>query len=604
MKKILAAAVAVSLVSGVCFAKPKAKGNEGYTKKDLVWTEDFNGSSLDRSKWNVEILPAGAFNQELQAYTDSPETVWVRNGLLHIQAIKTINEDGSVSYKSGRINTKGKVFYKYGRVEARIKMPTGQGYLPAFWMMPEDDSVYGIWPKCGEIDVVELLGQEPNTAYGTIHWGEPHRLNLNKYTLPSGDFSSDFHEFAAEWEPGVIRLYVDGNLYGTVNDWFSKRMGYGEVAFPAPYDIPFYFIFNVAVGGEWPGNPDEDTAFDERGQMQVDWIKFYQKKSYNEDVPQPVRNKIAIKTDSTGNLVDNEAWAFLAVSNGEGEFKNRESLDVSMTNCGDLEYSIQLCQWNMAMEQGKVYKYSFDAWADAPRSIITTISQPDHNYVRILPDTKEQLTTEKKHFEYVINFVELDDPHARIDFNLGAQGSNATVHIDNVRLEQIGDVDYLAITPAAHPDGNYVHNAGFTEGENRLGSWKVELPAKKKKASVSVTNDNLVREMVVVAPGGKISPASMAVYQDDIRLSNNEYIIEFDACANKKCKILVQLPGFNKMVTINAGKTMSHYKYRFVSDATGDYSKLLFGFGGAGAKIRMDNISIRDAVSFDNKASH
>ena len=582
MKKLISA-LFVLFSASIIFA-------ENYTKRDLVWTEDFNGDKLDLNTWNIETHESGWVNQELQSYVNSPDNIYVKDGCLVLQALKNVDEEGNVSYTSGRVNTQHKVFYKYGRAEAKIKLPVGKGFLPAFWMMPESMDTYGIWPSCGEIDIVELVGQEANKSYGTIHWGSPHRLNLNSYVLEEGTFGDDFHIFACEWEPSEIRLYVDGNLIGTVNEWFSKKMGYDEVTYPAPYDVPFYFIFNIAVGGEWPGNPDETTLFDEHAQMKVDWVKFYQKKSYNENVVRPERKRIAIKTDESGNLVDSSAWTFMAVSGGEGKLENLgNTLNVSMTKEGSLEYSVQLCQWNMAMENGKVYKYSFDAWADENRTIITNISQPDHNYVRILPDTKENLTKEKKHFEYIINMVELDDPHGRIDFNLGGQGSVAAVHIENVRLEQIGDVDYVAITPPSLPDGNFIHNGSFSEGEGRLGSWNVTVP---KKVKYGVTNKNLVREFYVKCPA-RCKAEDVILEQNIVRLvSNTEVVLEFDARVNKKCRIFINIPGFEREIQLLPDQ--EHYKFRFVVPETETYSTVSFKLGNGGAKIILDNISIKE----------
>ena len=144
---------------------------QGYT---LKWSDDFNGTELNREDWNVETHKKGWVNDELQAYVDSTDNIKVQDGNLVIQPIKTVDQDGNASYTSGRINTQGKHDFKYGYFECRAKVPTGKGYLPAFWMMPTDENLYGQWPKCGEIDIMEVMGQETNKAYGTIHYGEPH----------------------------------------------------------------------------------------------------------------------------------------------------------------------------------------------------------------------------------------------------------------------------------------------------------------------------------------------------------------------------------------------------------------------------------------------
>ena len=144
--------------------------------------------------------------------------------------------------------------------------------------MPTDENLYGQWPKCGEIDITEVLGDKPDTAHSTLHFGEPHKQKQGTYTLEKGDFNQDFHVYACEWEPGEMRFYIDNKLFYTENNWFTKKEGFDEVAYPAPYDQPFYIILNLAVGGNWVGYPDETTEFGENAQMVVDYVRVYQKK--------------------------------------------------------------------------------------------------------------------------------------------------------------------------------------------------------------------------------------------------------------------------------------------------------------------------------------
>lgn len=239
----------------------------------LVWSDEFDGASIDTSKWNFEIDGKGGGNGEMEYYTDKPENAHVENGNLIITAIKdgTDAEGRKHKFTSARMTTKGKFSCKYGRFEARIKMPTGRGVWPAFWLMPED-SVYGGWASSGEIDIVEEVGDKPNVAFGTIHYGDKWPGNTHtgdKYTLPSGDLSDDFHIYAVEWEEGVIRWYFDNQLYQTQTKWYTKA-----APFPAPFDQKFFVILNFAVGGAWPGKPAPSTPFPQS--MQVDYVRVYQ----------------------------------------------------------------------------------------------------------------------------------------------------------------------------------------------------------------------------------------------------------------------------------------------------------------------------------------
>jgi len=239
----------------------------------LVWSDEFDGSSIDTSKWNFEIDGRGEGNNELEYYTDKPENAHVENGHLFISAIKDgTDADGRThKFTSSRMTTKGKFSWEYGRFEARIKMPTGRGVWPAFWLMPED-SVYGGWASSGEIDIVEEVGHQPNTAYGTIHYGDKWPGNTHtgdKYILPSGNLCDDYHIYALEWEKGELRWYIDGELYQTQTKWYTKA-----APFPAPFDQKFFIILNFAVGGAWPGNPSPDTSFPQS--MDVDYVRVYQ----------------------------------------------------------------------------------------------------------------------------------------------------------------------------------------------------------------------------------------------------------------------------------------------------------------------------------------
>jgi len=241
---------------------------EGYR---LVWQEDFSGETLNEDDWNIELHEPGWVNHELQEYTASAENVFLEKNQLVLKAVR--KPDGS--YTSGRVSTQGKRDFTYGIFEARLKVPKGRGYLPAFWLMTTDEEQYGQWPRCGEIDIMEVLGHDTGTNYGTIHFGIPHKQSQGKCTLETGSFSDDFHVFALKWEPGKLRWYVDGKRMFAETDWYCAREETGPIAYPAPFNHPFYIILNLAVGGDWPGDPDAHTDF-EKEALVVDYVKVYQ----------------------------------------------------------------------------------------------------------------------------------------------------------------------------------------------------------------------------------------------------------------------------------------------------------------------------------------
>jgi hypothetical protein len=233
--------------------------------KALVWTEEFNGSSINFNAWNYDTHSgAWPYNGEWEHYTSSPENSYIQNGNLVIKAIS--NTGGSGGYTSARLQTQNKLSFQYGRIAAKIKLPYGKGIWPAFWMLGPNPSS---WPNCGEIDILEFLGDNSNKIYGTLHgpgYSGGSGIQSN-YTLSSGSFPADYHIFEVEWDSSSIKWYVDGHLFHEVN---PARVSPNSWVF----DNSFFIIVNLAVGGSWPGYPDGTTVFPQY--MYVDWIRVYQ----------------------------------------------------------------------------------------------------------------------------------------------------------------------------------------------------------------------------------------------------------------------------------------------------------------------------------------
>jgi beta-glucanase (GH16 family) len=226
----------------------------------LVWSDEFNSGQLNTAVWNYELGAGGWGNNELQSYTSSLNNVHIDSGYLHISVL---NPYGS-TYTSGRITTKGKKEFTYFRVNIRARVPEGQGVWPALWALGGNISTVN-WPKCGEIDIMELLGQTPATVYGTVHWdANGHQMRGSSYSLSSGKFSSGFHVFSLIWTPGRFKWLIDNREYYSLNK--------AEIS-AFPFDLPEFFIFNVAVGGNWPGSPDQTTVFPQH--LIVDYIRVY-----------------------------------------------------------------------------------------------------------------------------------------------------------------------------------------------------------------------------------------------------------------------------------------------------------------------------------------
>lgn len=512
--------------------------NFDYTGYTMVWNDEFDAPELSRDDWNVELHDPGWVNEEWQAYVDSEENIYIEDGNLVLKPVKGRDKIGQDVYTSGRVNTQGKHDFTYGLFEARVKVPTGMGYLPAFWLMASDENLYGQWPRCGEIDIMEVMGQDTTTAHGTVHYGNPHGSSQGTYVLSEGNFSDEYHVFSLEWEPGLLRWYIDGELYHEESSWYSTTVDQGTVTYPAPFDQPFYIILNLAIGGSWVGYPDSTTTFEDQ-QYTIDYVRVYQKDFYDENVELVEEESAAREPDETGNYVingdfaieeplvgDTEDWYFLTAQNGVGNAYIKDGeLHIDTEKPGVVDYSIQLVQPNYPVDEGGTYRLTFDARADEERTAKVCVSAPERNWIRYLADTKFDVGPEKKTYEFTFTVDDPSDPHGRLEFNLGYQGSKASFHLSNVRLEKIAQAE-LGGGKKVLADGNYVYNGAFQEGKDRLGFWSVN----KGSAEVSVTNENNVRRLMIVAGDDVSEENPVVVYQTGMPLAaNSDYAVSYFA---------------------------------------------------------------------------
>jgi beta-glucanase (GH16 family) len=244
----------------------------------LVWSDEFNGAAgarPDAAKWNADV--GTGQNGELEYYTNNTNAAMDGSGSLVLEARRETTPGsacpgGTCQYTSARINTGNKFQFAYGRVEARIKVPKGNGFWPAFWMMGSDFLTGRPWPYNGEVDIMEILGKDVKTAYSTIHAPAYNGGNGigSPYTLAgNADFSADFHVWAASWDSKGIVFSLDGQTVFTID-----KAQVEQTRGPWVYDHPFYLILNLAVGGDWPGPPDATTPFPSK--MLVDYVRVYQ----------------------------------------------------------------------------------------------------------------------------------------------------------------------------------------------------------------------------------------------------------------------------------------------------------------------------------------
>nr|WP_315133222.1 glycoside hydrolase family 16 protein [uncultured Flavobacterium sp.] len=252
MKKVLI----LLFIANFCLAQQ--------TKRKLVWEENFSEPVLNESVWNFELGDGcpnlcGWGNNERQVYTTKNHEI--KNGNLIIHAKKEGN-----SYTSTKITTKDKKIFQYGRMEARAKLPVGHGIWPAFWMLGQNISQVG-WPKSGEIDILEYIGREPHMVFTTLHTQDSHGNTINTKKTSFPNIEEGFHVFALDWTKDKMDFFVDDILVYTFQPEIKNENTW-------PFDKPFYFILNVAIGGNFGGPAVDDKVFPQ--DFIVDYIRVYQ----------------------------------------------------------------------------------------------------------------------------------------------------------------------------------------------------------------------------------------------------------------------------------------------------------------------------------------
>lgn len=465
MKKLGLMLFTASMLFVSCGSKvPQTKGNW-----KLVWNDEFNGKSLDETKWGFQLGTGSQYglegwgNNELQYYTK--ENASVKKGNLVIEARKEAK--GGMGYTSSRIRTMTEdeqVLYAptFGRIEARIQVPVGNGIWPAFWMLPAVDK-YGVWAASGEIDIMEIKGRLPNRTYGTVHFGQSWPGNKSSgamYKYPDEKDARTFHEYALEWEPGSLRWYVDDNLFYETSSWYALDGEGNEFDYPAPFDVPFYIVLNLAVGGQFDDyRVPED--YEIPAQMLVDYVRVYEKiGGYNFDVKKPVppqdtgafeaynkwpdgnfiRDEKFATAESEGLFentmdVNSSNWYFLNLGDFGGRASGRvedDAFHISITEPGNEVHSVQLLQ-HLGIAKGYTYEICFEAKAATDREMYVKLGgDGDNKWAVYSSQYTPKLTSDYKKYKYRFTMEYDSDPSARLEFNVGKNKND--VWIRNVSV--------------------------------------------------------------------------------------------------------------------------------------------------------------------------
>lgn len=506
------------------------------------------------------------------------------------------------SYTSGRISTQNLKTFTYGRFEVRAKVPNGQGYLPAFWLMANDENVYGQWPRCGEIDCMEVMGQDTNKLYGTIHYGNPHAESQGTYTIKDGkeSFSDGFHTFTCDWEPGKITWYVDGIKYHEESNWHSTTEGQGTLTYPAPFDQPFYIILNLAVGGSWVGNPNEETNF-VNNPFVVDYVRVYQKDSYDENVTRPeVKFEPTNEPDESGNyiknstfaeaedLTDDTNWKFITALDGAATAEIKDnSMVISTENAGTVDYSVQLVQANVPFEKGATYEVSFDAQASENRKMNVDVKAPDRGYQSYMKTMVPELTTEMKHFSTQFVMKADSDVNGRLEFNMGNAGSGDIV-LKNVVVRKTAEPDPNAKEEKTIlANGSCIYNGSFQEGKNHLGYWDIT----PEGADIKVTGLSDGRRLVTEGKSVTISQSDLAFKE------GTAYALSFDAYAQNGATVVATVGGNTYKVNVEAGNEKKDYVVKIPATAKFTDKTVSLKIEGA---ISLDNVKMVEDAKIKN----
>lgn len=502
-KSLLTKALLTFSVIGTVFAfSNTVKAADNY---ELVWSDEFNGNYLDTNTWNYEIGTGswGWGNNEQQYYTD--RNIKVSNGTMKITAKR--EDYGGMKYTSSRITTKNKKNFKYGKIEARIKMPKFKGVWPAFWMLGANQDSVG-WPKCGEIDIMEAINDE-NLVYGTLHWfNDPGNNNADSGSSVAVADRTEYHVYGVEWTADKLRWYVDGKVYRTMdvsNDSFSEVRK------------EYFVIFNMAIGGQWPGYNIDETAFP--ATMEVDWVRAYKK--VEETTTKYTGPMITVTEDAVETC--SGKWGSYFGSDWAGASGTSKSTDkavtgatMNITSIGNSQWGVQQYLKGLHYYPGRTYNYSFTMTSDVDKRVFVKVAgdgdeQIFGEYIDLkarVPYNFSRQVTLAKDMEGVLD---LYFGMGKCDGDAAATNSAANITLSNVSFK----------TTTQIPDPNYNNGESTTN--------KTTLPSEEKTTTnngVTTTNNGLTTtgngvtttSKVVVSRPGKVSVKKV------VRSKNNRNI--------------------------------------------------------------------------------
>ena len=408
----------------------------------VVWSDEFNSNSINEAIWSCETRAPGWIDGERQEYCGN-KCLDIKDSCLSIRPKITTNSSGELRYLSGRVSTYGKREYAFGKIVARVKVPKANGILSYIRLMPsvsydEKNGKYKEFPLHGQIDMVEIAGGKSDEVVSRVAFGYPYTERSGSYRKLNLDFSSEFHIFSCEWDQDEIIFACDGKEYYRTSYWFSRN-GETELPYPAPFDKPFHLVIGVSVGGDRLGKGTETNADleDNDAELLVDYVRYYQKASYDRDVERPAR-VLTLDTESgpdssiVGNRASNAFYSAEGDLNTNVSFMEDE-LIITPSFISGVSGETRLFQSGFPFKKGVTYEFSFDGRADEERSIECIFSSDEDQSPIAEPYS---IMLEKQWQKHRMLFeAKQDYDSASVIFAISAI-SKASIHIRNISLKK------------------------------------------------------------------------------------------------------------------------------------------------------------------------
>lgn len=539
----------------------------------LVWADEFDGNSLDPTKWTYQ---NGGWNGSNVQNCYTPNNTTVSGGTLQITAAYEPGHqcfNSTTDFTSGFVQTKDVASWTYGYFEARVKVPASNSTWPAFWMSPQDD-IYGPWPQSGEIDIFEIKGHDMTTSYGNAHWGNsPADRQQEKGPYNVVD-ANNWHTYAVEWNEGELKFYIDGNHYHTINNFDEPN----ATVHPGPFNIPFYLRLNVAVGGDYldvPHNDANNNINQLPATMEVDYVRVYQLE------PNCVINEVGCELLKNYDFTDIQSeWSLVNFNGATGTTSSgiHGGIKVSTTNVGTSDWHLGLRQLGYELINGQAYEVNFKAHADADRAINVIVQNNNGTQYHY---HGQQLTTSPTNYNFTFVMNDATDLNAGISLNSGA--ADIPVYYDYV---SIVPTNCVATAPC-----ELIKNKHF---DNVLDHWNL-VNFNAAVGIMSINNDGFLK-VEVNTPG--TSNWHLGVRQNGLLLEEGEtYQVSYDAYADqvRSTNVIIHKSDGTQYYyhPQNLTTTPTTYTFQFTMPAATDSNgRIIFNSGATAINCYYDNISV------------